>query len=103
MPRTYSKKFIDEVKNANPNKTGIALAHACIKANLPANYVAKALGVTRMSIYSWLRGKPVRDKNRQLIEVFTDLVESDTAKGILPANNLAEAKAYIESMIGRSI
>jgi hypothetical protein len=103
MPRTYSNKLIDEVKTANPNKTGIALAKACINANLPAKYVAEALEVTRMSVYSWFRGKPVRDKNRQVIEVFTDLVESDTAKGILPAKNTAEAKTYIESMIGRSI
>jgi hypothetical protein len=103
MPRTYSDKFIKAVKDANPNRTGTALAHACINANLPAKYVAEALEVTRMSVYSWFRGKPVRDKNRQVIEVFTDLVESDTAKGILPAQNLAEAKAYIESMIGRSI
>jgi hypothetical protein len=103
MPRTYSNKFIDEVKDGNPNRTGTALALACIKANLPAKYVAEALEVTRMSVYSWFRGKPVRDKNRQVIEVFTDLVESDTAKGILPAQNLAEAKAYIENMIGRSI
>lgn len=103
MPRTYSKKLIDIVGNMNPNRTGIALAQACIKANLPAKYVAEALEVTRMTVYSWFRGKPVRDKNRQVIEVFTDLVESDTAKGILPAKNLAEAKAYIENMIGRSI
>lgn len=103
MPRTYSTKFINAVKEGNPNRTGTALAHACIKANLPAKYVAEALEVTRMSVYSWFRGKPVRDKNRQIIEVFTDLVESDTAKGILPAQNLAEAKAYIENMIGRSI
>lgn len=103
MSRTYSNKLIDEVNKANPNRTGIALARACINANLPAKYVAEALEVTRMSVYSWFRGKPVRDKNRQLIEVFTDLVESDTAKGILPAKSIAEAKAYIEGMIGRSI
>jgi hypothetical protein len=37
------------------------------------------------------------------IETFTDLVESDTAKGILPAKNTAAARAYIEEMIGRKI
>jgi hypothetical protein len=103
MPRNYSQKFVRDILSANPNRTGVALARACVAANLPAKYVAEALGVTRMSVYSWFRGKPVRDKNRQVIEVFTDLVESDTAKGMLPANNIAEAKSYIESMIGRSI
>ena len=56
-----------------------------------------------MTVYSWFRGKPIRDKNRKLVEVFTDLVESDTAKGMLPARNTLEAKAYIEEMIGQKI
>ena len=103
MPRTYSEELIELVKNSNPNKTGIALANACIKANLPAKYVAVALKVTRMTLYSWFRGSPIREKNRVLAEVFTDLVESDTAKGLLPVKNTAEAKAYLEDMIGEKI
>tara|TARA_R110000868_G_scaffold319084_1_gene579846 strand:- start:284 stop:595 length:312 start_codon:yes stop_codon:yes gene_type:complete len=103
MPRTYSQEFINQVKQQDPNKSGIALAQACVGANLPAKYVAVALKVTRMTVYSWFRGKPIRDKNRKLVEVFTDLVESDTAKGMLPARNTLEAKAYIEEMIGQKI
>ena len=103
MPRTYSQELIDLVKKSNPNKTGIALANACIAANLPAKYVAVALNVTRMTLYSWFRGSPIREKNRVVAEVFTDLVESDTAKGILPAKNNADAKAYLEDMIGSKI
>jgi hypothetical protein len=38
-----------------------------------------------------------------MAEVFTDLVESDTAKGLLPAKNNAEARAYLEDMIGEKI
>lgn len=101
MPRTYSQELIDLVNKSNPNRAGIALANACIKANLPAKYVAIALKVTRMTIYSWFRGSPIRHKNMMLVEVFTDLVESDTAKGILPAKNVVEAKAYLEDMIGK--
>jgi hypothetical protein len=56
-----------------------------------------------MTLYSWFRGKPIRYKNQQLVEVFTDLVESDTAKGFLPAKNIAQAKAYLEDMIGEKI
>lgn len=33
----------------------------------------------------------------------TDLIESDTAKGRLPAKTRAEAKAYLEEMIGRPL
>jgi hypothetical protein len=56
-----------------------------------------------MTLHSWFRGKPIRYKNQQLVEVFTDLVESDTAKGFLPAKNTAQAKAYLEDMIGEKI
>jgi len=102
MPRTYSKPFLDELKKADPHKVGIALANACVKANLPAKYVAYALEVTRMTVYSWFRGSYIRHKNMLKLEAITDLIESDTAKGILPAKNNAEAKAYLEDMVGRS-
>ena len=103
MPRTYSQELIDTVSKLNPNYPGVALAKACIQANLPSKYVAVALKVTRMTLYSWFRGKPIRFKNQQLVEVFTDLVESDTAKGLLPAKNTTHAKAYLEDMIGEKI
>jgi hypothetical protein len=103
MSRTYSEAFLIELHKANPNRAGTALALACVKANLPAKYVAVALEVTRMTVFSWFRGKPIRHKNQLKVETFTDLVESDTAKGILPAKNTAAAKTYIEEMIGRKI
>jgi hypothetical protein len=103
MSRTYSEAFLIELHKANPNRAGTALALACVKANLPAKYVAIALEVTRMTAFSWFRGKPIRHKNLLRVETFTDLVESDTAKGILPAKNNVAAKAYIEEMIGRAI
>jgi hypothetical protein len=103
MSRTYSEAFLIELHKANPHRAGTALALACVKANLPAKYVAIALDVTRMTVFSWFRGKPIRHKNLLKVETFTDLVESDTAKGILPARNTAAAKAYIEEMIGRAI
>jgi hypothetical protein len=103
MSRTYSEAFLIELHKGNPNRAGTALALACVKANLPAKYVAVALEVTRMTVFSWFRGKPIRHKNLLRVETFTDLVESDTAKGILPAKNTAAAKTYIEEMIGRTI
>jgi hypothetical protein len=103
MSRTYSEAFLIELHKANPHRAGTALALACVKANLPARYVAIALDVTRMTVFSWFRGKPIRHKNLLKVETFTDLVESDTAKGLLPARTTAAAKTYIEEMIGRAI
>ena len=103
MSRTYSESFLLELYKANPNRAGTALALACVKANLPAKYVAEALEVTRMTVFSWFRGKPIRHSNLLRVETLTDLVESDLAKGILPAKNTAAARHYIEEMIGRPI
>jgi hypothetical protein len=103
MSRTYSEAFLIELHKANPNRAGTALALACVKANIPAKYVAEALEVTRMTVFSWFRGKPIRHKNLLKVETFTDLVESDTAKGLLPARSTTAAKKYIEEMIGRQI
>ena len=103
MPRTYSDRFLIGMHQANPRRAGVALAKACVKANLPAKYVAVALGVSRMTIYSWFRGKPIRDKNQQLAEVFTDLVEGDIVRGILPAKTMREAQKYIDDMLKETV
>jgi hypothetical protein len=101
MSRTYSEAFLIELHKANPNRAGTALALACVRANLPAKYVANVLEVTRMTIFSWFRGKPIRHRNMLKVETLTDLIESDTAKGILPARNTVAAKTYLEDMVGR--
>ena len=101
MSRSYSEAFLIELHKANPNRAGTALALACVKANLPAKYVAMTLDVTRMTVFSWFRGQPIRHKNLLKVETLTDLIESDTAKGLLPARTVKEAKAYLEDMVGR--
>ncbi len=101
MPRTYSESFIEELNRANPHRAGIALALACVQANIPAKYLAMALEVTRMTVYSWFRGTPIRHKNMLKVEAITELIENDLAMGVLPAKNNAQAKAYLEDMVGR--
>jgi hypothetical protein len=56
-----------------------------------------------MTIHSWFRGKPLRDKNRQLAEAFIKLVGDDIKAGALPARSMKQAKEYIEDMIGEKI
>ena len=101
MSRPYSEGFLIALAKANPNRAGTALAKACVNANLPTKYVAWALDVSRMTVFSWFRGKPIRHKNLLKVETLTDLIESDTAKGILPARNVAAAIKYLEEMVGR--
>jgi len=103
MSRTYSEPFLIKLFKANPHKPGVALALACVKANLPAKYVADILDVSRMTIFNWFNGKQIREKNILRIETLTDIIESDTAKGILPARSTMEAKLYLEGVVGREL
>ena len=99
MTRPYSQEFVMGLHHANPKRIGITLAKACVKANLPSIHVAKTFGVSRMTIHSWFRGSPVRDKNNTRIEHFIELVEQGLSDGLLPTENLASTKKYLESEI----
>lgn len=103
MSRPYSQKFIDEVMNSDTRRVGVELAQHCIKANLPAKYVAKALGVSRATIHNWFRGNILRGRNEDMALAFIRLVKQDTQAGVLPAKSTKDAKAYISDMIGQPI
>lgn len=103
MPRTYSQSFLVDLYQADPDRAGTALALACVKANLPTKYIAVALDVTRMTVFSWFRGKPLRHKNMLKVEMLTNKILGDMKLGVLPAKNVPAAKTYIEEMIGRKI
>lgn len=100
MARTYGNEFINLIATTESTRTGINLAKACLKANLPAKYVAQLMNVSRMTIYSWFRGKPLRDKNEEAAKVFIKLIETDLVNGKLPVRNLSMAKQYIDDIIG---
>ena len=103
MSRGYSPELVELVNNTTTYRLGTDLATACIKANLPAAYVAQVFDTTRATIHTWFRGGVIRPKKRARIETFITLVEEDLQKGILPCENLRDAKAYLRDMIGRPI
>ena len=100
MSRTYGEKFLLDLQRADPTRLGVQLGRLCVEANLPAAYVARALEISRMSVYKWFRGKGMREDKRKTIEVFMDLVKQDMEKGVLPAPTMFHAKRYIEEMVG---
>jgi hypothetical protein len=100
MPRPYSDKFLRELEASGDKGLGVVLARACIRANLPATYVAVALETSRITIYGWFRGKQIRAKKEKTIETFIELLENDMREGRLPAKSPADAKSYIQDMIG---
>jgi hypothetical protein len=103
MSRPYSPSFKKLITNDKSHKLGIDLGRTCMRANLPATYVAEVFDTTRMTIHSWFRGGVIRSSKRRKIEVFIELLEEDINKGDLPAKTLKEARTYVEDMIGRPI
>ena len=103
MARPYSKEFIDEVFSKNTHRIGVQLAQECVKANLPAKYVAQALNVSRITIHNWFRGAILRGKNEELALALNSLIRKDTETGDLPVKSLKDAKTYLENMIGKPL
>ena len=52
----YSQKVIDDVMNT-PKSLGNQLGRWAIHYDLPAAKLAKALGVSRQTVYNWFAGK----------------------------------------------
>lgn len=103
MPPSYSAKLVDAVSSEGDMRLGVRLARACVQANLPAAYVAQVLGVSRMSIHRWFRGQPIRSKKSPKINVFIQLLEEDTVKGLLPAKTNEDARLYLQDMADEPI
>jgi hypothetical protein len=100
MSRPYSEKFLRDLYVADANQVGVQLGRLCVETNIPATYVAAALGVTRMTVYSWYRGSDIRMKKRKEVEAMIRLLKQDIAAGILPVKTSFDAKLYIESLVG---
>ena len=103
MVRRYSAELVEFVEGATTYRLGLDLAATCIKANLPAMYVAEALEVSRYTVHTWFRGGAIRSRKRAKIETFISLVEEDMEKGLLPARTLRDARLYLGDMVGRPI
>ena len=102
MPKSYSPEYIEMLDAVvMPDNLGIVLAKACVKANIPLKLVAKALGVSRMSVHTWFRGGEIRQGRKQLIVAFLKVVEEDTARGVLPLADFKSAKEYIHDLISK--
>ena len=103
MARPYSQKFLLVLNKNEAVTPGTELAKLCVEYNLPASYVAKALDISRMTLYSWFRGRTIRGSLLPKVEAFTRLIRADAVEGKLPAKGNIDAKLYIEAMIGTSL
>lgn len=57
MAKGYSSVFVNEVNSADRDKIGVKFGLACIKGEIPVADIAGHFNVSRMTVYSWFRGK----------------------------------------------
>ena len=94
MGRGYSEALLIKVYTEGNNSLGAGLCKLCVKANLKVIHVAKSLHVTRMTLYSWFHGKPIRASNKVRIEAFMETVKTDTENDVLPVRSTPDSLAY---------
>lgn len=103
MARPYSEKFLLELSESTSDGLGVQLAKLCVKANLPATYVAVALETTKTTVYSWFRGQGVREEKRKTVETFIQLMQEDLEKEVLPVKTMKDARQYIHQVTGLTV
>lgn len=99
MAKSYSEKYLISLSNLNEKRIGVQFGKLCVKANLPPSMVADAIGVSRMSVYNWFRGKVVNQKNVEKVENFMDILEHNLEEGNLPVPTTIEAKQFVTSKV----
>ena len=57
MAKGYSSVFVNEVRSADHSKIGVKFGVACIRGEIPVSDVSSHFKVSRMTVYSWFRGK----------------------------------------------
>jgi DNA-binding phage protein len=53
----YTIRVAEAINNADGNLLGVQLGRLCIKHDIAVSQVARDLGVTRQTVYSWFSGK----------------------------------------------
>ena len=62
--RGYSQAIV-EANAAAPAGPGVQLGAVCIALKYPASQVAKALNVSRQTVYDWFSGKTKPNKEKE--------------------------------------
>jgi len=76
MPKSISNKFKEQLKMNDSKFIGVELAKVCVEYNFQIIDLAKAFGVSRMTIHSWFRGGYVRRLNFLKISEFLDFINN---------------------------
>lgn len=99
MPRSYTAEFIKDL-DTKTVKDGIQilLAKRCVKAKLNTTLVAKLMNVSRMTVHSWFRGKPMKEDKVPIAQALIKIIDEDLAKGVLPIKDYKSSIEYYKSL-----
>lgn len=76
MSTGYSLLLLKQIEEACPVMIGVQLGQLCVKKNIPVRDVAEHLGVSRVSVYAWFRGKiEVSDKYVPAVQKLIDALQ----------------------------
>ena len=76
MSTGYASGFINEVKASDKSKIGVQLGKVCIKRDIPVTDISQFFDVSRVTVYSWFRGKSnVPDKHQAKMQKLIDKLD----------------------------
>lgn len=93
----FTERYLRDLHTFNDKRLGVQFGKLCAKANLPPSMIAGVLGVSRMTIYNWFKGKALRNKNIDRLELAIDIIEDHLDQNNLPVNTHREAKEFIKN------
>ena len=74
----YHKSLVAQVKAAPSSELGVKLGNMCIQHGVPVARVAKALFISRTTLYSWFKGAtPVPPKHAQQVLNFMETIRKE--------------------------
>jgi len=99
----FTERYLRDLYSFNNKRLGVQFGQLCVKANLPPSEVAKVLGVSRMTLYNWFKGKALRSKNIERIETLTEIINNNFELNTLPVQSHKQAKEFIKLNVSGKI
>ena len=99
MAKCYSEQYLLSLNGLNEKRLGVQFGKICVKANLPPSPISKVLGVSRMSVYGWFRGRPIRNKNIDKVEKLIEIINRYIESGDLPVPSTIDAQKFIDDKL----
>lgn len=77
--RGYSYSLVRAIQAADPALIGVQLADYCLHHGISVTVVARSLGVTRQTVYSWFTGT-FRPRGRAIEKINSFMTEPPKAQ-----------------------